>query len=61
MPDNVSTRAVQRAALLAGGRDALARRLGVTRAQIDQWVAAKRRPTMAMLLRLVEFILDKTG
>ena len=61
MRGNVSTRAVQRAAVLAGGRDALAQRLSVPRAQVDQWLAEERQPTMAMLLRMVDLILDETA
>lgn len=60
MSSNVHSRAVQRAAILAGGRDTLAERLELSRADIDAWAAGERRPDLPMLLRLVEVILDET-
>lgn len=61
MASSVYVRAVQRAVELAGSRDALAKHLGVARAQVDEWLAEGRKPTMPMLLRTVEFILDETA
>ena len=61
MATSVHVRAVQRATELAGSRDALAKRLGVTRAEVDQWLAEERKPSMPELLEIVEFILDETG
>jgi DNA-binding transcriptional regulator YdaS (Cro superfamily) len=60
MPSSVQSRAVQRAAELLGGRQALANRLGLERTEIDAWIAGDRRPEMAVLLRFVELILDLT-
>ena len=58
MSPNVHTRAVQRAAEMVGGREALAGLLGVERKAIDAWIAGERRPDMPTFLRLVELILD---
>jgi hypothetical protein len=49
---------VQRATEIAGGRQALADRLNLPRADIDAWIAGERRPSMAVLLLIVELILD---
>jgi hypothetical protein len=58
---SVHSRAVRRAAELAGGRQALADTLEVPRTDIDAWIADERRPALAVLLRIVELILDHTG
>ena len=60
MSTNVHSRALQRASELAGGRAALAERLSVPRADIDAWITGERRPLLAVLLRVVEVILDET-
>jgi transcriptional regulator with XRE-family HTH domain len=57
---NVHSRAVQKATDLAGGRQALADRVGISRADIDAWLAGERRPSLPELLRIVEIILDET-
>ena len=58
MSSSVQSRAVQRAAQLAGGRQALADRLNLARSDIDAWIAGEARPDLAVLLRMVELILD---
>lgn len=60
MSSSVHSRAVQRAATLAGGRQELAERLELARADIDAWAAGERRPGLPALLRIVEVILDET-
>ena len=60
MSSSVHRRALQRAAQLVGGRQALADTLRLARPDIDAWIADERRPDMAVLLRVVELILDKT-
>lgn len=60
MSTNVHSRAVQRAAELAGGRSALAERLEATKADIDAWIAGERKPGLPVLLQVVELILDET-
>jgi DNA-binding transcriptional regulator YdaS (Cro superfamily) len=56
---NVHSRALVRAAELAGSRDALAGRLGVERARLDEWIVGKKRPGMPLMLRVVGVILDE--
>ena len=58
MSSSVHSRAVQRAAELAGGRQALADRLDLKRPDIDAWIAGQDRPTLPVLLRIVDLILD---
>jgi hypothetical protein len=58
MSSSVHSRAVQRAAELAGGRQALADRLDLKRPDIDAWIAGQGRPTLPVLLRIVDLILD---
>jgi hypothetical protein len=58
MSSSVHSRAVQRAAQLVGGRQALADKLQLARPDIDAWIGDERRPDMAIFLRLVELILD---
>jgi hypothetical protein len=60
MSSSVHSRAVERAAQLAGGRQALADRLDLKRPDIDAWIAEEGRPSMPVLLRIVEMILDNT-
>ena len=60
MPQSVHSRAVRKAAELAGGRQALADRLTLPRPDIDAWIADERRPALAELLRVVEVILDES-
>jgi hypothetical protein len=55
---HVHSRALVRAAELAGGRDALAARLEVDRVQLDEWIGGRKRPGMPMMLRVVAVILD---
>jgi len=51
---------VQKAAQVAGGRQALADKLGLELPDIEAWVAGERRPSMAVMLQLVDLILDAT-
>jgi|tagenome__1003787_1003787.scaffolds.fasta_scaffold20631611_2 hypothetical protein len=60
MPSSVHSRAVQKAAQVAGGRQALADKLGLELPDIEAWVAGERRPSMAVMLQLVDLILDAT-
>lgn len=57
---SVQSRAVERAARLVGGRQALADRLHLPRADVDAWIADERRPEMAVFVRIVELILDSS-
>lgn len=58
---NVQGRAFRRGAELLGGRDLLAEKLGIGRAELDRLIAGEQKPAMAMLLRVVEVILDETS
>lgn len=60
MSPSVHSRAVRKAAELAGGRQALADRLDLPRPDIDAWIADQRRPALVDLLRIVEVILDES-
>lgn len=60
MPSSVHSRAVQKAAQLAGGRQALADKLHLALPDIDAWITGERRPSMTVLLQLVDLILDQT-
>ena len=61
MTANVYSRALLRAAELAGGRDKLAYTLRVPKAEIDKWIAGDTKPTRDVFLRVVDLILDETG
>jgi hypothetical protein len=58
MPSSVHSRAVQKAAQLAGGRQALADKLAMELPDIEAWIAGERRPSMAQLLQVIDLILD---
>jgi hypothetical protein len=57
----VYSRALLRAAELAGGRDKLARVLRVPKAEIDKWTAGEAKPPREVFLRVVDLILDETA
>ena len=57
---SVYSRAVQKAIDLVGGRERLARRLRVPKAELDEWVADKARPPREIFLRIVDLILDES-
>jgi len=56
--DSVYSRAVRKAAELAGGREALSRRLQVPLAEIEKWLADKAKPPRAVFLRVVDLIIE---
>ena len=61
MAASVYSRAVQKAMDLIGGRERLARRLRVPKADIEQWIADKAKPPREIFLRIVDLILDETS
>ena len=61
MTANVYSRALLRAAELAGGRDKLAYTLRVPKAEIDHWIAGESKPPREVFLRVVDLILDETA
>jgi hypothetical protein len=61
MVASVYSRALLRAAELAGGRDRLSKILQVPRTDIDKWIADEAKPPREIFLRIVDLILDETG
>ena len=59
MAASVQIRALQKAAELAGGRRALAERLGVKAAEIEKWISGKTELPREVFLRVVELIIDE--
>ena len=60
-PPSVYGRAVRKAAELAGGREALARRLQVGVADIEQWILGERKPPREVFLRIVDFLIEDSA
>jgi len=61
-PPSVYSRAVRKAAEMAGGRDELARMLQVARADIEKWILGERKPPREVFLRVVDFLIaDSAG
>jgi hypothetical protein len=58
---SVYSRALQKAAELAGGREKLSKILQVPRAEIDKWIADQAKPPRETFLRIVDLILDATS
>lgn len=56
---NVVRRTLQKAAELAGGDKALARRLRVPLVELDKWIAGSGQPPMAIFLRAVDMVLEE--
>ncbi|HEX2197913.1 MAG TPA: hypothetical protein VHG88_04725 [Burkholderiales bacterium] len=56
---SIYERALARAAARVGGIEPLARRLGVPAARLTQWPPQQVQPDMAILLRLMEIVLDE--
>ena len=52
-------RALARAAARVGGIEALARRLDVPVARLTHWAPGQSYPDMALLLRLMEIVLEE--
>jgi len=58
---SVYSRAVRKAAELAGGREKLSRMLQVPLAEIEKWIADKGKPPREIFLRVVDVIIDDSG
>ena len=56
---NVVRRTLQKAAEVAGGEKALARRLRVPLAELGKWIAGNGQPPMAIFLRAVDLVLEE--
>jgi hypothetical protein len=61
MTTSVHSRVLQRAAEMLGGRDKLAKYLGVSLADVTRWIAGAAKPPRPHFLRAVEFIIDETS
>ncbi len=60
MAASVYSRALQKAAELAGSYEKLARVLQVPRADLERWIADQALPPVPIFLRVVDYILDET-
>lgn len=59
MAASVQIRALQKAVELAGGRRALAERLGVKAADIEKWLSGRAEVPREAFLQVVELIIDE--
>jgi len=59
MAASVQIRALQKAIELAGGRRALAERLGVGSKELEKWLAGKADIPRDAFMRVVELIIDE--
>jgi len=56
---SVQSRALRKAAELAGGQKKLAERLGVSVAEIEKWAAGEAATPREIFLRVVDLIIDE--
>ena len=59
MTVSVQSRALRKAAELAGGQKKLAERLGVSVAEIENWIAGRTATPREIFLRVVDLIIDE--
>ena len=57
-PQSVYERLIERAAAHLGGTEPLAERLGIAHAKIAAWQNGAEKPDMALVLRMLEIVLD---
>ena len=57
-PQSVYERLIHRAAAHLGGTEPLAERLGISQAKIAAWLQGAEAPDMALVLRMLEIVLD---
>jgi hypothetical protein len=55
----VISRTLQKAAEMAGGEKALARKLRVPLGELDKWIAGDAKPPMAIFLKAVDVVLEE--
>jgi hypothetical protein len=60
MATQVMSRTFEKAAELAGGQKALARRLRVPLGELQKWIAGQGQPPMAIFLKAVDLVLEQT-
>ena len=61
MASSIFSRTLQKAAELAGGRDALCKELRISASNLEKWIADQAPPPRSVFLRAVDFILDETA
>jgi len=61
MASSIYSRALQRASELMGGRDELAKFLGVPATDVQKWISGGARPPQSIFLRVVDYIIDETS
>ena len=60
-PSSVYSRAVRKAAEMAGGREALARTLLVPVADVEKWILGEKKPPRETFLRVVDFLIEDSA
>lgn len=60
-PASVYSRAVRKAAEMAGGREALARTLQVPRAELEKWILGEKKPPRDVFLRVVDLLIEDSA
>ena len=60
-PASVYSRAVRKAAELAGGREELARTLQVPVAEIEKWILGEKKPPREVFLRVVDLLIEDSA
>lgn len=60
-PASVYSRAVRKAAEMAGGREELARRLQVALADVDKWILGDKKPPRDVFLRVVDLLIEDSA
>jgi len=58
---SVYSRAVRKAAEMAGSREELARMLHVEPADIEKWILGERKPPREVFLRVVDFLIEDSA
>lgn len=58
---SVYSRAVRKAAEMAGGREALARRLQLPLADVDKWILGEKKPPREVFLRVVDLLIEDSA
>jgi hypothetical protein len=60
-PASVYSRAVRKAAEMAGGREELARSLQVPLADVDKWILGEKKPPRDVFLRVVDLLIEDSA
>ena len=60
-PVSVYSRAVRKAAEMAGGREELARTLQVPLADVEKWILGEKKPPREVFLRVVDLLIEDSA